>query len=421
MVTPIQLRPDQPQPEEALDSPDILILNALLGSGTWNPEAFGISKDMLGSCHQAWSFCQDYQDKTGSPPKVAHFARTFPDIEVLSGVSVEWAADRVRQSHYEREMRRALMGAIASLNAGDHEGARESLLEVIKPSPTGRPSGLDVFDPATVAEGIIKNGWATYWGRLKAVTGGLGRGELWYLAARLGQGKSWLAACYAVAAAEQGARVAIASIEMPAVQYTNRIHTLLARSDTGLRRDISGLDPKLRQAALKALPKIPGTIEVFDPSHLRMNLTGMETLASQFDVIIPDHVGLLADATGKRSVEDWRVAAVISNTLKELTLRHHVSILGIAQINREGETASAAPPKVSQLAQSDALGQDADVVVTLKRMGTRAIKHYVAKNRGGNEDTFYTHYRPGDAEFGEISADEARNIAAFDADRAASS
>lgn len=420
MVTPIPLHPQAPQPEEPLDNPDVLILNALLASGEWNPESHGLSKDMLGSHHQAWAFCQDYQDKTGGPPSVQHFARSFPTIEMLGGVSVEWAAGKVRQQHYERQMRRSLMGAIASLNAGDFEAARTSLLEVTAPSPTGKPQGLNVYDAGSVSEETVKVGWDTHWGRLKAVTGGPGRGELWYLAARLGQGKSWMAACMAVAAARHGARVAIASVEMPMVEYTQRIHSLLTENDPELQRALRGPDEQMRQAALAAVTPMPGSIEVFDPSVLRMNLTGIETLCAQYDVVIPDHVGLLADTNNRKSMEDWRVAGTISNTLREYSLRYHMSIIGVLQVNREGETSTDAPPKVSQLSQSDAFGQDGQVIITYKRMGERAMKHYVAKNRNGRGDTFYTRYLPGVGDFSEISQDEARAIQLEDKDRAAS-
>lgn len=415
-VAPISAVQNQ-QPEQPLDDPDVLILNALLASRTWNPEAHGITPDMLGGYRQAWAFCQDYQNKTGAPPSIEHFARSFPSVEMLGGVNVEWAADKVRQKFYERQMRSQMMSAIASLNAGDYELAREALLEVTKPSPTGRPQGMDIYSVESIAEETVKLGWQSFWGRLMAVTGGLKRGELWYLGARLGQGKSWLAACHAISAAEQGARVAVASVEMPMVEYTNRVHSLLAREDAALRKALRGRDLKMRRAALEAAPKLPGSIEVFDPSRLRMNLTGIETLCAQYDIVVVDHVGLLADATGKRSVEDWRVAAVISNSLKEFTLRYGMSILGVVQVNREGESATDSPPKVSQLAQTDALGQDADVITTHRRMGDRAMKHYIAKNRTGPNDTFYSNFLPGEANFAEISQEQARNISMEDKDR----
>lgn len=418
MVTPIPLHPQAPQPDDALVNPDVLLLNALLASCEWRPETYGVSQEMLGSHQQAWAFCQDFQDKIGAPPSVAHFARTFPTIEILGGVPIEWAAGKVREAFYEREMRRQMMSAIASLNAGDYEQAREALLEVTKPGPAGRPEGMNVFDLNSVADETVKVGWDTHWGRLKAVTSGPCRGELWYLGARLGQGKSWLAACFAVAAARQGAKVAVASVEMPMVEYVNRVHSLLASHDPALRKALRGNDPKLRAAALEAVPKLPGSIEVFDPSRLRMNLTGIEALCSQHDVVVADHVGLLADAAGKRSVEDWRVAAVISNSLKEFTLRYQMSIIGVVQVNREGERDDDVPPKVSQLAQTDALGQDGDVIITYRRMGDRAMKHYIAKNRTGPNDTFYSRFLPGQGDFTEISQDEARKIQTEDKDRA---
>jgi replicative DNA helicase len=81
-----------------------------------------------------------------------------------------------------------------------------------------------------------------------------------------------------------------------------------------------------------------------------------------------------------------------------------------AQINRDGETGNA-PPKVKNLSQSDALGQDADVVLTM-----RAKPHDVAtdfsieKNRHGSSGIrFYTTFDPNTGVFTEISAEQAED------------
>jgi hypothetical protein len=76
---------------------------------------------------------------------------------------------------------------------------------------------------------------------------------------------------------------------------------------------------------------------------------------------------------------------------------------------------------VSNLSQSDALGQDGDVVMTHKRLGERAMLHNLGKNRGGRNGRYYTRFEPDKADFSEISADTARMIASEDMDRLADS
>lgn len=407
MAAATPLHPDSAQPEEPLESPEVLVLNALLRSGRFDPGAYGIDVDMLAGYQQAWMFCQDYQDKTGQPPPMELFARSFPDIEILGGtISPHWAADRLKAAHYAREVRRALGNATRLMRDGDLDGVREAIREMSLPNPLSKPKGMSITDVETVAQSGVKIGFNTPWPTMTAATNGHGRGEFALVGARLGQGKSWLVPGYVLAAAKMGAKVAVASCEMPMIQYTRRIHAWQA-PDLKTLKLLRSSEESDRLKALAALPALTGSVEVFDPSVMRMNLRSIEALASEYDVVWIDHVGLLADHQGKRAIEDWRVAAVISNTLKEIALRFNIALGAAVQINREGETASSAPPKVSNLAQTDALGQDADLVVTLKRLGERSMLHNVGKNREGHNVRFWTAFEPATAHFAEISQDEA--------------
>jgi replicative DNA helicase len=409
VAKPIQMHPGTPQPEEPLESPEVLALNALLRSGRFDPQVYGIDADMLAGYQTAWNFCQDYQDQVGAPPPIELFARKFPTIEIIGGtIDPRWAADRLRAAHYEREMRRALGEATRALRDGDVDAAREVLKEINQPNPLTKPKGMNITDVETVAETGVTIGFNTPWPTLTAGTNGHERGGFWLLGARLGQGKSQLVPGYVIAAAKMGARVAVASCEMPMRQYTRRIHRWQTEGDLDLQRALASTEEQTRKAALMALPKLAGSVEVFDPSVMRMNIRSIEALASEYDVVWIDHVGLLQDVNGKRAIEDWRIAAVISNSLKEIALRFGVALGGAVQINREGETAGSNPPKVSNLSQTDALGQDADVVITLKRLGVRSMLHNCGKNREGHDIRFYTKFEPAKGDFSEISGDEAR-------------
>ena len=81
-----------------------------------------------------------------------------------------------------------------------------------------------------------------------------------------------------------------------------------------------------------------------------------------------------------------------------------------AQINREGESGKE-PPKLHNLAGSDSLGQDADVLLTL-----RAMPHDVAtalsveKNRHGAATRFWTEFDPNQGNFNEITKEQADDL-----------
>ena len=82
-----------------------------------------------------------------------------------------------------------------------------------------------------------------------------------------------------------------------------------------------------------------------------------------------------------------------------------------AQINRDGETGSA-PPKVKNLAQSDALGQDGDVVLTMRSKPHNVATHFsLEKNRhGASGIPFYTTFDPDHGQFVEVTGDHADDL-----------
>lgn len=419
MASVTQLPGGAPQAEEPLSSPEVLVLNALIKTKRFDPEAYGLDEDMLASHQLAWQFCLDHQVKTGKAPSQALFARSHPDVEILGGeVDPHWAASKLKEAHYEREVRRGLNTAVRHMREGNFDLVREAVRELALPNPLSKPQGVSITDIETVAASGVKIGFNTPWPTLTAATNGHGRGEFLLLGARLGQGKSWLAPGYMLAAASMGARVAVMSCEMPVMQYARRIHAWQA-PDAATLKLLRSAELEDRAKGLHALPPLAGAVDIYDPSIMRMNLRSVESLAAEYDLVWIDHVGLLADHHGKRAIEDWRIAAIISNTLKETALRFNTAIGAAVQINRAGETASSAPPKVSDIAQTDALGQDADLVITLKRMGERSMLHNLAKNREGHAIRFYTQFEPATASFKEITGDEARLRGLEDQDRTA--
>jgi replicative DNA helicase len=77
----------------------------------------------------------------------------------------------------------------------------------------------------------------------------------------------------------------------------------------------------------------------------------------------------------------------ITNALKRIALNEKVCILALHQLNREGE--GKKKPTLSNLAESDSVGRDADVVLALneheetKLKGLDALDLIIAKNRQG--------------------------------------
>lgn len=390
------------------NSPEVLVINALLEQGEFTPGRYGVNADMLVGYQQAWSFCQQHQDAVGTAPSRELFFSSFPSIESIANVDPQWAADRLKEAHHERELRRRLGDATRAMREGDLDAVRAAAREIALPGPSTTRRGLSITDIETVAQQGVKIGFTTPWPSLNAVTHGYARGEFGLLGARLGQGKSWMLPGLCIGAAKMGANVAVVSCEMTMKRYAHRLHVWQADRDAKLLRLLRSPHEDERRSGLTQLPPLVGSIDVFDPSVARSTMSTVESLAADYDVVAIDHVGLLMDSAGKRAIEDWRIMAAISNSLKEVALAFNVAIPAAVQINREGEAASSAPPKVSQLAQSDALGQDADWVITYRRLGERSMLHSLGKNREGRSARWYTKFEPEGGDFTEITSDEAR-------------
>lgn len=129
--------------------------------------------------------------------------------------------------------------------------------------------------------------------------------------------------------------------------------------------------------------------------------------AQDYDLNIVDYVGLMYTDDGRPAIKDWREMAEISNQLKEIALSKSARIIGASQINREGDTHGRRPPRLKTLAQSDHLGNDGDVVLTMKRYGLATVLSAEKNRHGEAERLFYTNFLPNDGDFREIDADTA--------------
>lgn len=154
-----------------------------------------------------------------------------------------------------------------------------------------------------------------------------------------------------------------------------------------------------------------GTFDIHVPSMGRVSPGVVASLASEYDLHAVDYIGLMRTDDGRPVVRDWRDIAEVSNALKETALAKSTSILAASQVNREGDSPSPKPPALKNLAQSDHLGNDGDVVLTMKRYGMGAGIFSVEKNRHGPSlSTFFTKYDPDKGDFNEITQDAADDI-----------
>lgn len=414
------LRPHRSaEDREDEQAPEALLISAFLDEGDFALAKHHVESDDVEAWRRLWDFCVDYQHKAGYAPALSLVRKKFPDFEHTPDVNTAWAADQVLQASASRRMRTAMAAGAAALTEGDIAGAYELISGVTRPRAFARDPA-SIFDHALLEErfdlGHIEVPWPTLQHLSK---GGIAAAELWYLAARFGNRKTFSLCNMAARAAEVGCRVGFASLEMPAGTIATRILKRLAGRDVHMLAALDSDDIRERkQVQDELLERTPGTVSVFDPSMGTVNSTEhIRGMCADYDVVFMDHVGLMRTKDGKRAIEDWRVQATVSNILREITLETSTSIVAAAQINREGENVgSARAPKASHLAGSDALGQDADVVITQKNLSKRVGVMSAEKVRNAPVASWYTRFEPAKGRFEEITHEIALDLMDQDGD-----
>lgn len=381
--------------------------------------AYGVTPEMFLTYGAEYRWLITFPLTYERQPSVESLTTKFPDFPYSEAyMDVGFICDEVKDNHNHRTMVSALRGAGEALRNGDTDEAYAYFSSI--QHPTNQMSiklrnvlhdeaFLDSYEDAVER---VEMPWKT----LQKATGGPACGDFWVVAARLGQGKSWTLGSMAAHALMTGEKVIIFSLEMPEEQIRTRMHSLIARQ-MGMDVKHSELhgrtyDPIAYRKLLKRIrEEVSGELYVVDTSKGSISTAHVASMSKGMGLAIVDHLGLMASPFGSRAVEDWRTMATISNILKEVAQVNSVPIIAAAQINREGDTSGWKPPKVKNLAQSDAIGQDADVVITMKRRSKTVAIYSVEKNRHGESgDLFHTRFLPNDGRFDEINFETARAL-----------
>jgi replicative DNA helicase len=205
---------------------------------------------------------------------------------------------------------------------------------------------------------------------LDRLLGGLQKSDLIIIAGRPGMGKSSLAINIALHAARRhGRNVGLFSLEMSKEQLVQRLLASETEIDSQRLRlgRISEEDwPKLVEAAgvLADAPIFIDDTPAISPLELR---TKARRLASEHDLhlLIVDYLQLMhTDMHFENRVQE---ISYISRSMKALARELEVPLIAISQLSRSVESRHDKHPLLSDLRESGALEQDADVVIFIYR------------------------------------------------------
>jgi len=206
---------------------------------------------------------------------------------------------------------------------------------------------------------------------LDKMMAGLHPSDLVILAARPAMGKTALALNIALnAALGTGAGIALFSLEMSRGQLATRLLCSQARVDAGKVRTgfLSAEEdwPRLTQAAedLYQLPIYIDDTPGLNITQMRSKCRRLKSLDPRLKVIVIDYIGLMS---GDARVSRQEQISASSRGLKALAKELDVTVLALSQLNRGVESRTDKRPLMSDLRESGAIEQDADIILFIYR------------------------------------------------------
>ena len=332
---------------------------------------------------------------------------------VPSAANLEYYLEIVREKYLLRKMIQTCTSVVSRVYG--HEGEIDSLLDeverdVLKISEerveaTSRTikdlvhKAINTIEEFHQRQGML-TGIATGFPDFDKMTSGLHGGEMIVIAARPSMGKTSLAMNIAEhVSLEAKLPVGVFSLEMTAEALVLRM--LCSRSRVNLRNIRDGF------LAERDFPKLTGSAgklanaALFIDDSSGLSILQLRAKARRMfqqygiKLFVIDYLQLL-NSTSRRAENRQQEIADISNGIKALAKELNVPVIVLSQLNRELEKDKNRKPRLSDLRESGAIEQDADLVGLLYKAqsgdeedgGTQEqeavpINLYIAKQRNG--------------------------------------
>jgi len=201
-------------------------------------------------------------------------------------------------------------------------------------------------------------------------TSGFGKGDLVIIAARPAMGKTALVLNMALKAIERDEGVAFFSLEMPAEQLMLRL--LSAKTSIPLQalrvgdlqdEQWSQLSAATDEISKKKLFVDDGGYATIH--HVRSKLRKLKSQHPEISVAIIDYLQLMSGDGGREGRQ--QEVSEISRGLKQLARELQIPIVALSQLNRGVESRDNKRPMLSDLRESGAIEQDADIILFVYR------------------------------------------------------
>src|SRR3989442_6745242 len=354
------------------------------------------------------------------------YLSSLPDT-VPSSANLSYYLDIVQEKYLLRRMIHTCTSVVARVY--DFEGEVDALMDeverdILRISESRVQSqtitikelvkkAINTIEDFHQRQGIL-TGIGTGFTDLDKMTSGFHAGEMIVIAARPSMGKTSLAMNIAEhVSIESRLAVGVFSLEMTSESLVLRM--LCSRSPVNLRNIRDGFlaerdFPKLTGAAGK-LASAPLFIDDSSGLSILQLRAKARRMHQQFGIklFVIDYLQLI-HSTARKAENRQQEIADISSGIKALAKELNVPVIVLSQLNREVEREKGRPPRLSDLRESGAIEQDADLVGLLyrptkdgddsatdqARSDAEPINLLIAKQRNGpaDEDVCLTFLKP---------------------------
>jgi replicative DNA helicase len=373
-----------------------------------------------------WFF--EYLQKYNECPDRIAMEHKYPDFKIMRTKQIKRWCDKLKEHHAEKQLLMSMDKAYEYIEQGEPLKASRVLSREINSvlSDVESQTATTLDDWQSTYEEVKRRktsfdlgsstGWPSGFPTFDHTTGGLHNGRLIVVGARLGHGKTWLLLRSAQEVIAYGGSVLFVSLEMTELEITLRMHSLLSRM---IGKNVfnpfdlqnGNVDLKLYEAFCESLKQtVQGSWSVLDASRGRCSAYSISANIEKHkpDVVFIDYLTLM-EMDG--SSDDHRAIAKLTRELKQTATSYGIPIVVASQLNRQAEGIQG-NAGASNLARSDAIGQDADHILMIKQLRNSQLrKASIAKNRhGADGGSFFVEFNPAEGLIKEIHGNRADEI-----------
>ncbi len=312
--------------------------------------------------------------------------------EVVTTANLPSYIDTLQKHTARMRLKEGLQEAVKLADEGDDACFSTARAAVEKAAGGGSitaASAEEIVDDAIALLGDRSSGIGTGYPTLNGMTRGLQPGQLVIVGARPSVGKTAFACNMAANMARRGSTVLMFSLEMGKEDILSRI--LLSEGKTSRREIFSGETTKVLSAAEEVRKWGLHIDDRSSPTagQIASQAYKIRQKSGKLDCIFIDYLGLIQTykKSGKSRQEE---VAEVSRAMKLLAREIGCPVVLLSQLNRMVEGRGNKEPFMSDLRESGAVEQDADLILLLHRPwlydkseDERSAKLIVAKNRNG--------------------------------------